>query len=155
MTSVEPRDRRAAESPWNRLDRLFDEWMRVQPMRRLLGAEAPGEEIIRVDEYRDDDTQVIRAELPGIDPDDDVDISVSGGMLRINAQRRVEEESEEKGYTRREMRYGSFTRTLPLAEGATEDDIRAGYEDGVLEIRVPVAQPKARGEPRKIPVSHG
>ncbi|MGY1669829.1 Hsp20/alpha crystallin family protein [Geodermatophilus sp. SYSU D00710] len=154
MTTLQERDRRSLESPWSRLDRLFDEWMRTMPMRRLLG-EAPGEEIIRVDEYRDDDTQVIRAELPGIDPDRDVELSVSGGMLRINAERRVEERTEEKGLTRREMRYGSFTRTLPLAEGATEDDIRAEYKNGVLEIRVPVAQAQVESEPRKIPVARG
>ena len=154
MTALQERDRRTLESPWSRPDRLFDEWMRTMPMRRLLG-EASGEDVIRVDEYRDDDTQVIRAELPGIDPDKDVEISVSGGMLRINAERRVEEKTEQKGFTRHEMRYGSFTRTLPLAEGATEDDIRADYKDGVLEIRVPVAQPAVQTEPKKVPVAHG
>ena len=132
----------------------LDEWMRTQPMRRLLGAETPGEEIIRVDEYRDDDVQVIRAELPGIDPDKDVQLTVTNGMLRINAERRTEEQTEEKGVIRREMRYGSFTRSLPLAEGATDDDIDASYKNGVLEIRVPVAQPVARPEPKMIPVSH-
>jgi|SRR5687767_2074851 HSP20 family protein len=154
MTSLQERDKRTLDSPWSRLDRLFDEWMRTMPVRRLLG-ETPGDDVIRVDEYRDDDTQVIRAELPGIDPDKDVQISVSGGMLRINAERRVEEKTEEKGFTRREMRYGSFTRTLPLAEGATEDDIKADYKDGVLEIRVPVAQPVVQAQPKKISVSHG
>ena len=156
MTSLEERGgKHVLESPWNRLDRLFDEWMRTMPMRRLLGGETPGEEIIRVDEYRDDDTQVIRAELPGIDPDEDVELSVYGGMLRINAQRRVEEKTEDKGYTRHEMRYGSFTRSLPLAEGATESDIKATYKDGVLEIRVPVAQEPAQTEPKQIPVARG
>jgi HSP20 family protein len=154
MTSLQERDKRTPDSPWNRLDRLFDEWMRMQPMRRLLGAESPGEEIIRVDEYRDDDVQVIRAELPGIDPDKDVELTVTGGMLRINAERRTEEQTDEKGVIRREIRYGRFTRSLPLAEGATDDDIDASYKNGVLEIRVPVAQPAARPEPKMIPVSH-
>ena len=155
MSSLQERDKHALESPWNRLDRLFDEWMRVMPMRRILAGEGPGEEIIRVDEYRDDDTQVIRAELPGIDPDKDVELSVFGGMLRINAQRRIEEQTEEKGYTRHEMRYGSFTRSLPLAEGATEEDIKASYKDGVLEIRVPVSPVPAQTEPKQIPVDRG
>jgi HSP20 family protein len=154
MTSLQERDKRPIESPWSRLDRLFDEWMRTMPMRRILG-EAPGEEVIRVDEYRDDDAQVIRAELPGIDPDKDVEITVAGGLLRINAERRVEETTEEKGFTRHEMRYGSFTRTLPLAEGATEEAIKADYQNGVLEIRVPVAPPEVKpAEPKKIAVSH-
>jgi HSP20 family protein len=153
MTALQERDKRTLESPWSRLDRLFDEWMRTMPVRRILG-EAPGEEIIRVDEFRDDDTQVIRAELPGIDPDRDVRITVAGGRLRIDAERRVEEETtEENGFTRREMRYGSFTRTLPLAEGA-RDEITAGYSNGVLEIRVPLARPEEDAEPRTIPVTH-
>ncbi|MGY1735056.1 MULTISPECIES: Hsp20/alpha crystallin family protein [unclassified Geodermatophilus] len=154
MTTLQERDKRTLESPWSRLDRLFDEWMRTMPMRRLLG-EGPGEEVIRVDEYRDDDTQVIRAELPGIDPDRDVQLTISNGMLRIDAERRIEEETQQKGFTRHEMRYGSFTRTLPLAEGATEDDIHAEYKDGVLEIRVPVARRPVETGPKKIPVSHG
>ena len=47
-------------------------------------------------------------------PDRDVEITVSDRMLRINAQRRVEETTEGKGYTRHELRYGSFSRSLPL-----------------------------------------
>jgi HSP20 family protein len=127
--------------------------MQAQPMRRLLRGEAAGEEIIRVDEFRTDDTQIIRAELPGIDPDNDVQLTVSNGMLRIDAHRRVEETTEDKGYIRHEMRYGSFTRSLPLADGATEDDIEADYKDGVLEIRVPVSHELASSEPKKIAVS--
>ncbi len=155
MTTLQERDKRAPESPWSRLDRLFDEWMRTQPMRRLLGGEAAGEEIIRVDEYREDDTQVIRAELPGIDPEKDVELTVEGGLLTINAERRVEEKTEKQGYTRRELRYGSYTRALPLAAGASKEDIKAEYTDGVLEIRVPVAKPSGPAEPKKIPVAHG
>ena len=154
MTTLQVRDKRAPESPWSRLDRLLDEWMRTPPMRRLLGGEAPREELIRVDEYRQDDTQVIRAELPGIDPERDVQLTVSAGMLTIHAERRIEQKSEKEGWTRRELRYGSFTRSLPLAPGASEDDIKADYKDGVLEIRVPVAEPAAPAEPRKIAVSH-
>jgi HSP20 family protein len=156
MTSnVQRRDQGAATSPFARLDRLFDEWMRSAPIRRAFPAalQGVGEDVISVDEYRDGDTQVIRAELPGIDPDEDVDISVGGGMLRIDAQRRVEEKTEEKGYTRREMRYGRFTRTLPLPPGATESDIAATYRDGILEIRVPVAAAPAEATPTRIPVS--
>jgi HSP20 family protein len=156
MTTVpQQRDKRAPESPWSRLDRLFDEWMRTQPMRRILGAEAVGEELISVDEYRDDDVQVIRAELPGIDPDKDVQVTVTDGMLRINAERRVEEQTEEKGYTRRELRYGRFTRSLPLAEGATEADIQASYKDGILEIRVPVVPRPSAPQETRVAVAHG
>ena len=152
MSSVQRR-RGDLVTPFGRLDRMFDEWFRTMPMRRF-GFDVPGEELIRVDEYRDEGTQVIRAELPGIDPDKDVELTVTGGMLRIEAQRRVEEKSEDKGYTRHELRYGSFTRTLPLPEGASEDDITATYKDGILEVRVPIAEP-AQPEPTKISIAKG
>jgi HSP20 family protein len=93
---------------------------------------------------------VVRAELPGIDPDEDVELTVTDGMLHIEAERREEEETEDKGYVRRELRYGSFSRSLPLPEGATEADITATYKDGILEIRVPAPQPPPA---KKIPVS--
>jgi len=51
------------------------------------------------------------------------------------------------------MRYGSFTRTLPLADGATESDIKANYKHGILEIRVPVTEQIPASEPTKIAVS--
>lgn len=137
-------------------DRMFEDWTRPLPFRRptILGWNWMTEDMIRVDEFRENGTLVVRAELPGLDPDKDVELTVTNGMLRINAERRTEEQTEEKGVIRREMRYGSFTRSLPLAEGATDDDIDASYKNGVLEIRVPVAQPVARPEPKMIPVSH-
>ncbi|HEY6792660.1 MAG TPA: Hsp20/alpha crystallin family protein, partial [Trebonia sp.] len=76
-------------------------------------------------------------DLPGIDPDKDVEVTVSDGMLRIDAERRVEEKREEKGYLHQEVNYGSLSRSLPLPVGITGADISATYRNGVLEIRVP------------------
>lgn len=155
MSSLQRRRGSEMATPFGRLDRMFDEWFRTLPMRQFgMGADVPGEELIRVDEYRDGNTQVIKADLPGIDPDKDVELTVSEGMLRINAQRRVEEKTEDQGYTRHELRYGSFTRTLPLPEGAGENDITASYKDGMLEIRVPVSEQRP-SEPTKIAVTKG
>jgi HSP20 family protein len=140
---------------FSRMDRMFEEWMRSLPMRRPfgLGWDWPGEDLIRVDEFREGDTQVVRAELPGIDPDRDVELTVTDGMLRINAERRVEEKAEDKGFTRHEMRYGRLTRTLPLPQGAAESDISATYKDGILEVRVPVPERPAESEPTRIAVN--
>ncbi|MGO8890167.1 MAG: Hsp20/alpha crystallin family protein, partial [Streptosporangiaceae bacterium] len=71
-------------------------------------------DLIRVEEYRLDGALVVRADLPGVDPDKDVELIVSDGTLHIEAERRQEEKREEKGYLRREVRYGSFSRSLPL-----------------------------------------
>ncbi|MFC5993760.1 Hsp20/alpha crystallin family protein [Pseudonocardia hispaniensis] len=140
---------------FNWMDRVFEEWMRSLPMRRPfgLGWDWPGEDLIRVDEYRDGNTQVIRAELPGIDPDKDVEITVRDGVLRIRAERHFEEKTEETGYRRHELRHGVLSRTLPLSEGASESDITARYKDGILEIRVPVVEPSAGAEPTKIKIT--
>jgi HSP20 family protein len=155
MTSLQRSRSGELASPLARLDRMFDEWFRTLPMRRPFGlpGEMAGEEIIRVDEFRDGDTQVVRAELPGIDPEKDVEITVQDGVLHIAAQRRIEEDRQDKGYTRHELRYGSFARTLPVPEGASENDIQASYRDGILEIRIPVVQPPAVKEPTRISVT--
>jgi HSP20 family protein len=77
---------------------------------------------------------VLRAELPGIDPEKDVEVSIENDMLTIRGERR--EETKEKN--RREFHYGSFRRTVSLPKGADADKITASYTDGVLEVRVPM-----------------
>lgn len=134
---------------FDRFNRLFDEWVGPGGFRwGLLPAEGVlSDQMIRVDEFRENGNLVVRAELPGIDPDKDVELSISEGMLVIEAHRREEDKQEERGYVRRELRYGSFMRTLPLPEGVTEKDVRATYKDGILEIKVPAPvakQPEAK-----------
>jgi len=140
-----------AADVFSRFDRMFEEWARMMPFRPMLFPRwREAEELIRVEELREDGTLVIRADLPGIDPDKDVELTVSGGILHIEAERRVEEKREEKGYVRQELRYGSLSRSLPLPEGVTEANITATYKAGVLEIRIP--EPK-RAPAKKIAVS--
>ena len=123
-------------------DRLFDEWTKALPFRRsaLLDEEWAGGGLIRVDELHRNGDLVIRAEMPGLDPEKDVEVTVDNGMLRISAEHREEERSEAEGYVRRELRRGSFSRTLPLPDGVAEDDIVADYKDGILEITVPTGE---------------
>ena len=136
---------------FSRFDRMFDEWARVFPFRAMPFPHWHDvDDVIRVEEFRDDGTLVVRADLPGIDPDKDVELTVSDGMLRIHAERREEDKKEDKGYLRQELRYGSLSRTLPLPEGVTESDITATYKAGMLEIRIP--EPK-KAEATKIPIS--
>ena len=125
----------APVGPLEPLD-LFDDWM--------------PDDLIRVEEFHENGTLVVRAELPGIDPDKDVELTVSDGMLHIAAERREEDKSEDQGYLRHELRYGSFTRSLPFPKGVTEADVTAAYKDGILEIRVPAPTPEPS---RKIPVT--
>ena len=80
----------------------------------------------------EDGHYVVRAEIPGIDPAKDVDITVRDGQLTIKAERT--EKKETKG--RSEFRYGSFTRSVTLPAGANEEDIKATYDKGILTVSV-------------------
>ena len=109
---------------------------------------------LRVEEFQEDKTLVVRAELPDIDPDKDVDIAVAAGELRIKAHRQAKSEHKDKDSYRSEFQYGSFYRSVKLPPGASPDDVTATYKDGVLEVRVPVAE-VAAPEPSKIPITRG
>jgi HSP20 family molecular chaperone IbpA len=102
---------------------------------------------VRVEDFMDDGTYVIRAELPGVDPDKDIQLEVTGDTLTIRGERR--EEQKEKN--RREFHYGSFYRSVELPRGVKADDIKASYDDGVLEIRVSI--PHVEEKARQIPVN--
>jgi HSP20 family protein len=91
-----------------------------------------------VEEYREGDELVIRSEMPGIDPERDVELTVADGMLQIRARREERDEKKGRNEYRSEFRYGEFVRTVPLPPGVKEEDIKASYKDGILEIRVPV-----------------
>ncbi len=109
---------------------------------------------LRVEEFEDEGALVVRAEMPGIDPERDVDISVSDGVLTIVAERVERSEQKKKETYRSEFRYGSFERSVALPAGATEEDVSATYADGVLEVRVPLGE-KPTPEPKRIPVTRG
>lgn len=93
---------------------------------------------IRVEDRLEEDRYTLRAELPGIDPVKDVDISVRDGQLTIAAERTEKKEDN----TRSEFRYGSFYRSMPLPAGASEDEIEATYADGILTVSVPISEPQ-------------
>lgn len=127
----------------------------LEPVRRFLDGDLTMASSIKVEQFQDGSTLVVRAEIPGIDPDKDVDVSVSGGMLHIKAEREERSEHKEKDGYRSEFRYGSFQRSIALPAGAKEEDITASYKDGVLEVRAPapVAAPGTSGT--KIRVDRG
>ena len=139
----EPRDLVEVEpvDVFGSIDRAFGRMFDLWPMTLRWGLPTMSrtllEEFIPVDEFHEDGVLVIRAELPGIDPDKDVELSFVDGMLHVKAERHEEEHREGTGYVRQEMRYGAFTRDLPLPAGVTEGDVKATYKDGILEIRVP------------------
>jgi HSP20 family protein len=87
---------------------------------------------IRVEDYLTGDQYTVRAELAGVDPEKDVEVTVGSGYLTIHAERYDEAE----GKHRSEFRYGSFTRSLPLPSSANEDDVTATCRNGILTVSV-------------------
>jgi HSP20 family protein len=130
----------------------FGEWLDWPDLFASLGAfrTMPTELTIGVEEFMEGDTLVIRAELPGIDPAKDLELTIDDGVLYIRAERRQETKVEDKQGYRSELRYGAFTRSLPLPTGVLSEDVTASYTAGILEVRVPVKDKKAV---TKIPIS--
>jgi HSP20 family protein len=139
----------AVASSLNWFDRWFPELSR-RWWPDVRGGFGDASELMKVEERLEGDELLVRAEMPGIDPDKDVTINVTGNMLHLQAERRREEKHEEDGRVRSEFSYGSFRRTVPLPVGASEDDVKATYKDGILEVRIPIDGKAA--EARKIAV---
>jgi HSP20 family protein len=119
-------------------------------VRRFFEGDLDVTGMLRVEEFRDGETLVVRCEVPGIDPDKDVDLTVSDGILRITARREDRSENKDKERYRSEFRYGVFVREVMLPPGVQEKDIDASYQDGVLEVRIPTRGEQE--EPRRIPI---
>jgi HSP20 family protein len=126
----------------------------LEPIRRFLEGDMTMS-AVRVEQFLDGDTLVVRAELPGIDPDTDVDLSVTDGQLHIKAKREEKAEHKSKTGYRSEFRYGSVTRSFALPPGVSEEDITASYNDGVLEVRAPVRSTSPDTSAKRIRIDRG
>lgn len=101
---------------------------------------------VRIEDYIEGGNYIVRAELPGFDPEKDVHIAVEGTTLSITATRSREE--RDKG--RSEFHYGSFGRAVTLPVGADAGAVTATYDAGILTVVVPL---KEAAEVRQIPVT--
>jgi len=100
----------------------------------------------RLEEYVQDGTYIVRAELPGLDPEKDVEVTADAGTLTIHAERR---EEHEEGH-RSEFRYGSLTRSVTLPANVDAGKVTASYNKGILQVSAPITDTKT--ESHRIPV---
>ena len=136
-----------AHSEVNRLlDEMFGGLGRRPGSR---GAQATVEWAPSVDVLQKDGDLVVRVEMPGVKPED-VHVAVHNRVLTISGERKVDEEEERAGYYVRELRHGSFQRSMILPEGVDEEKIHARYQDGILEVTLEGAA--AAREPRRVQV---
>lgn len=106
-----------------------------------------------VDMVRDNGDLIVRAEVPGIKPEE-MEIEFEGGMLTISGKHQESTEETDKEFVRRERRYGAFSRTMALPEGVDPKKIKATTADGVLEIKVTLPK-EAETEPVTITPTAG
>jgi HSP20 family protein len=130
----------------NEMNRLFTSFFDDATRGGTLRRWTPAMDVAEVgDEY------VIKADLPGL-TQDDVSIEVDGNVLTVSGERRAEHEDQGEGYYRVERSFGAFSRSLQLPEGTDAEAVKAAFEHGVLEIRVP--KPEQR-KPRRVAISVG
>ena len=98
-------------------------------------------QVFRLEEAIRDNRYVIRAELPGLDPDNDIEVTVDGRTLTIRAERRQQDNEPYHS----EFRYGSLARLVRLPARVGAADVTARYDKGVLEVSVPVRVVKPEG----------
>jgi HSP20 family protein len=132
-------------------------WMRTDPFRefdrltqQLVGAGTTSRPVVMpMDAWREGDTFVLEFDLPGVQPET-LDIDVERNVLTIKAERPPRKSDGEVLASERPT--GLFSRQLVLGDNLDLDHLEAGYDEGVLRLRVPVA-PKAK--PRKIQIQGG
>ena len=129
-----------------------------QQMRRMLeqvfgpagGEQEQGERrwLPAIDVVERGDELLLRFDLPGI-PKDQINVEVEDGTLTVTAERERSHEVSNERFYRFERRFGTFTRTIGLPQGVNDENIRAEFRDGVLEIHVPKPE---QAKPRRIQV---
>jgi HSP20 family protein len=92
-----------------------------------------------VDVIERDDAFLLKAEVPGMSPDQ-IDLQVEDEVLTLRGEQKSEHNEERKGYRRIERSYGSFARSFTLPRGTNVDAIEASVENGVLTVRIPKVQ---------------
>lgn len=125
-----------ARDLWNEeITRLFDGFFTSRPWHGdLAPAFTPAVDIVETaDEF------VFRADLPGVSQKD-VKVNLLGDTLTIRGERKQESETKNGGVHRTERIYGAFERRFKLGTPVRNDQVKAQYKDGVLEIHVPKAE---------------
>jgi len=105
-----------------------------------------------IEMFERDGQLVVRADLPGMSPDD-VRIEVTDDTLTIEGERQSEVEVEDEDFYRSERTYGRFSRVIALPDGVDAENAQARFDNGVLEVTIPLAEEASRG--RRVEIQQG
>lgn len=135
-------------------DRIFDEpifaGFRLPAMRARLLDEGV-EWTPRIEVFEKENRLVTRVDLPGMKKED-VKVEVTDGQLAISGTRTREVEEKKDQFYRSEREYGSFYRAVPLPDGVGLEDVKATYNNGVLEVSVPLPARAQEQKPREVKI---
>ena len=125
--------------PFRELDRLSQELLRGTLARPV---------VLTMDAWKDDETFVVEFDIPGVDSDS-IDLDIERNVLTVTAERqsRTREDVE---VIAEERTTGTFRRQVMLSDNLDPDAAQAQYTNGVLTVRIPVAE---KAKPRKIEIS--
>jgi HSP20 family protein len=134
--------------PWSELATLHREMSRLMNgLGDENGTSSQGW-VPAVDVWETENDVVYAFDLPGI-PEDKISVEVENGSLTVSAERTRTNELSNDRFYRFERRHGTFTRTIGLPQGVSEDAIKADYSNGVLEIHVPKPE---QAKPKRIEI---
>jgi HSP20 family protein len=125
------------------MDRLFEDSF-VRPV----GLSSVSAADVAIDLKETDTDVVVKAELPGVEPDE-VDVSIMEGVLVIKGEHKEEKEEKEANYYSRELRYGSFSRSINLPAAINAEKAEAVFENGILTLTLPKTE---EAKPKQIKV---
>jgi HSP20 family protein len=156
MFSLSPREF-FRMGPFEMMRRFTDEMDRVFENFGLMRGFGSGETAIwspDVEVFKRDNSLVVRADLPGMTRDD-VKVEMTDEGLVIKGERKHEHEERREGFYRSERSYGQFYRLIPLPEDVNIDQVRAQFENGVLEVLIPIPESQRRNIPIGGPAETG
>lgn len=129
------------------LDNVFEGFFR--PFTQQVGEASGGSLIPAIDLHENDNSYTVRAEIPGVKKED-IDVTVHNGVLTINAETKFEHEDKEgERVIRQERRYGKYVRSIRLGKDVDENNVKANYKDGILELELPKVE---EVKPKKIAI---
>jgi HSP20 family protein len=122
--------------PFGELDRLFGEHAYVSMFPKL-GWD------LAIDLYEEGGTVIAKINLPGVKPEE-LDITVDEDLLNVSGSREEEQETDKKDYYSKEIRRGSFSRSVSLPKSINVSKVEAEYADGILKVTMPVLEGKQK-----------
>jgi len=153
LRKIEPRKRAIDVRRTAPLTHSMEEFLEDFPPRRWMETfepfgwkwprEVDMERNFRLDVIDRDKEFLVRGELPGVEKDD-IDVTIAGDRLTIEAEREFEEVDEKEEFYRHELGYGKMMRTITLPEGVDPEKIHAELKEGILTVALPKIQAAER-----------